>query len=210
MTAQSTALFSFVSGGDTDSLFRVCKFSLPLSHFTQNFAFLFAKIPHFRRGTRFAITSIREELMKDINNDFNRGNLMTAQIIAERSGVSVENVRYYTRRGLLKPSRNRRNNYNLYRDCDIARLRFIRQAKNLGYTLGEIAKIFEQAKRGDSPCPLTREIIERRIADNRKRLDEMLELQERMETALAGWAELPDKTPDGHSVCYLIESTPAE
>ncbi len=135
---------------------------------------------------------------------------MTAQTLADRSGVSVENVRYYTRRGLLKPVRDPRNNYRLYRESDVARLRFIRQAKNLGYTLGEIAKIFGQSKRGDSPCPLVREIIERRIADNRKRLNEMLELQERMEKALTNWAKMPDKSPDGHTVCHLIESTPAD
>lgn len=135
---------------------------------------------------------------------------MTAQTLADRSDVSPENVRYYTRRGLLKPVRHPRNNYNLYRESDIARLRFIRQAKNLGYTLKEIAGIFEQSKRGDSPCPLVREIIERRIGDNRKRLDEMLDLQERMETALAGWTEMPDKAPDGHTVCHLIESTPVD
>ena len=135
---------------------------------------------------------------------------MTAQTVADRSGVLVENVRYYTRRGLLKPVRDPRNHYRVYRESDVARLRFIRQAKNLGYTLGEIAKIFEQSMRGDSACPLVREIIERRIADHRKKLDEMLELQKRMETALTGWAELPDKAPDGQTVCHLIESTPVD
>ena len=132
---------------------------------------------------------------------------MTAQTLADRSGVSAETVRYYTRRGLLNPVRHPRNRYNLYQELDIARLRFISQAKNLGYTLNEIAKIFEQAKRGDSPCPLTREIIARRITDHRKRLNEMLTLQKRMEKALAKWEKMPDKLPDGHSVCHLIEST---
>ncbi len=132
---------------------------------------------------------------------------MTAQVLADHSGVSAENVRYYTRRGLLKPNRNRRNNYKLYRNSDAVRLRFIRRAKDLGYTLKEIGELFEQADRGDSPCPLAREIIARRIIDNRTRLDEMLKLQSRMEKSLGKWAKLPDKSPDGNSVCHLIEST---
>lgn len=135
---------------------------------------------------------------------------MTAQILADLSGVSAENVRYYTRRGLLKPFRNPRNRYRLYRKSDIARLHFIRQAKNLGYTLGEIGKIFAESNYGKSPCPLAREIIANRIAINRKRLDEMLELQTRMEAALVQWEKLPDRSPDGQTVCYLIESTPAD
>lgn len=134
---------------------------------------------------------------------------MRACDLAGRAGLSVEQVRYYTRIGLLRPARNRRNNYRRYQETDVARLRFVRQAKNLGYTLGEIAKILEQSNHGDSPCPLAREIIAHRIHDNRKKLDEMLELQTRMEAALAKWAKLPDKAPDGHTVCHLIESTAA-
>lgn len=135
---------------------------------------------------------------------------MTARTLADRGAVSAETVRYYTRRGLLKPSRHRKNNYRLYQESDIARLRFIRQAKNLGYTLNEIAKIFEQSKRGDSACPLVREIIEVRISNHRKKLDEMLELQTRMEAALKQWAMLPDKAPDGNMICHLIESNPVD
>jgi MerR family transcriptional regulator, Zn(II)-responsive regulator of zntA len=193
---------------ETDLLFKLCNFPCPFQSFHAKYLHFFTKLPSFRRGTRLALDTLRERPMRDGNRKFNSGSLMTAQALADRSRVPVENVRYYTRRGLLKPVRHRKNNYRLYQESDIARLRFIRQAKNLGYTLKEIAGIFEQGKRGDSPCPMVREIIERRIADNRKRLDEMLGLQERMETALACWAEMPDKAPDGHSVCHLIESTP--
>jgi len=132
---------------------------------------------------------------------------MTAKLLADYSGVPVEIVRYYTRRGLLKPVRNRRNNYNSYPESNVARLRFIRLAKNLGYKLTEIVDIFEQSDRGDSPCPLAREIIEHRIVDNRQKLDEMSKLQSRIEAAAAHWATLPDKAPDGNTVCHLIEST---
>ncbi len=145
--------------------------------------------------------------MTDKKHNFVSGNSITAQTLADRSGVSPEIVRYYTRRGLLEPVRHPRNNYRLYRESDVVRIRFIRRAKNLGYTLNEIGKIFEQSNRGDSPCPLAREIIERRVADNRKKLDEMLQLQTRIEAASALWATLPDKVPDGHTICYLIEST---
>lgn len=93
---------------------------------------------------------------------------MTAQTLADRSKVSVENVTYYTPRGILRRIRHRKNNYRLNRESDIGPLRFIRQGKNLGHKLKEIATIFEQSRRGDSSCPLVREIIERRIADHRK------------------------------------------
>jgi len=132
--------------------------------------------------------------------------MMKVREVARRSGVPDHVVRYYTRIGLLKPSRSPHNRYKQYKDSDVSRLRFIRQAKSLGYTLGEIARIFHESSRGNSPCPMVRQIIEGRIEENGCRLNELAALQQRMEHALAEWAELPDGMPDGESVCYLIES----
>jgi hypothetical protein len=52
-----------------------------------------------------------------------------------------------------------------------------------------------------------RQIIERRIGENRRRLEELNALQQRMEQALAKWRTMPDGVPDGDRVCELIEST---
>ena len=132
--------------------------------------------------------------------------MMTVGEIGRRSGIAVHVIRYYTRIGLLKPSRNQCNRYKQYRESDLSRLRFIRQAKSLGYTLGEITRIFRDAGMGTSPCPMVRQIIQRRIGENGRRLNELKALQKRMEYALAEWSRLPDGVPDGHTVCYLIES----
>ena len=85
-------------------------------------------------------------------------------------------------------------------------MRFIRQAKALGYTLHEIQEIMHDRDEGNSPCPRVRELLQRRIVDNRRHLQELLELQDRMETALVQWSEMPDSKSSGHSVCHLIES----
>ena len=133
--------------------------------------------------------------------------MMTVGEIGRRSGIRVHVVRYYTRIGLLKPSHNPRNRYKQYEDSDLSRLRFIRQAKSLGYTLGEIARIFRESSVGTSPCPMVRQIIQSRIGENGRRLNELRALQKRMEHALIEWSKLPDGVPDGHTVCHLIEST---
>ncbi|MCI0490846.1 MAG: MerR family transcriptional regulator [Blastocatellia bacterium] len=132
---------------------------------------------------------------------------MTVSQLAIQSGSSPHAVRYYTRIGLLKPNRDTRNGYKLYSDSDVTRLRFIRQAKSLGFTLGEIAQLIRQSQKGESPCPLARRIIERRIYENREVLNETIELQSRMEREFDRWSKMPDGVPDGDSVCYLIEST---
>lgn len=131
---------------------------------------------------------------------------LTLTEFAKRSGMTADTVRHYIRIGLLKPERDPVNRYRLFSNRDMTRLRFIRQAKDLGYTLSDISQIFEDSARGHSPCPRVRAIIQRRIEENHRRLEELNRLQARMEDALAKWEIMPDGVPDGDSVCHLIES----
>lgn len=132
--------------------------------------------------------------------------MLTASVLAKRTGIPIFTVRYYTRIGLLKPSRDLRNGYKLYKQSDKERLKFINNAKNLGFTLTEIEQILSHAEDGDTPCPMVREIVERRIRENREAIREMKRLQKRLEQAAEMWSGMEDAEPDGHSVCQLIES----
>src|SRR5687767_2491241 len=132
--------------------------------------------------------------------------MMTASVLAKRSNVPVFTVRYYTRIGLLKPSRDLRNGYKVYKTSDKDRLSFITAAKGLGFTLSEIESVLGHAADGDSACPMVREIVKRRIEENRAKIRELQRLQKRLEGALAVWDGMPNSEPDGHSVCHLIES----
>lgn len=126
--------------------------------------------------------------------------------LARAAGVGSEVVRYYTRIGLLKPRRQRNNGYRLYEEQDVIKLRFVRKAKALGYTLKEVKTILNHAEQGESPCPLVRKIIEKRIEENRKELENAIALQKRMEDATKEWEKLPDGVPNSDSICHLIES----
>lgn len=132
--------------------------------------------------------------------------MYTVTELANRCDTTPHAVRYYTRKGLLHPKRNPENGYRLYKVSEISWLRFVRQAKSLGYTLNEIKEIMLDVDDNNSPCPRVREILMKRIDENRARLDELIALQSRMEQALKQWKEMPDGVPDGHSVCHLIET----
>jgi len=131
---------------------------------------------------------------------------MIVNELARNSGVPPHVVRYYARIGLLEPVRDEHNGYKLFDQRDVARIRFVRQAKRLGCTLNEIRQILRDANRGQSPCPRVRQIIQRHIEANRRRIEEATALQKRMESAIRHWETMPDGMPDGHTVCYLIES----
>src|SRR2546423_13181921 len=68
-------------------------------------------------------------------------NLMTIGEVARRSGFTIRTLRFYERRGVLKPSARRPNGYRLYGDADLQRLAFIGQAKALGLTLSSIREL---------------------------------------------------------------------
>ena len=126
--------------------------------------------------------------------------------LADRCQVTTDAVRYYTRIGLLNPTREPSNGYKLYSEVDATRLDFIRRAKRLGYTLNEVAQIIHDAERGESPCPRVRRIIQHRIGDIRQQLEDALQLLNRMEQAMTEWEQMPDGIPDGKTICELIES----
>ena len=132
--------------------------------------------------------------------------MMTASVLAKRTNTPLFTVRYYTRIGLLKPSRDLRNGYKVYKPADKDRLKFITSAKGLGFTLAEIEQILDHAAHGDSPCPMVRDIVRQRIEENKRKIRELKGLQRRLESAVSTWESMENSEPDGHSVCRLIES----
>jgi DNA-binding transcriptional MerR regulator len=71
--------------------------------------------------------------------------VMTIGKLAAAEGVSVETVRFYQRRGLLAEPSRHGGGYRVYSEDDRARLTFIRRARALGFTLGEIADLLRPA-----------------------------------------------------------------
>jgi len=125
--------------------------------------------------------------------------------IAQAAGVKPDTVRFYTREGLLNPTRNPDNNYQQFDADDLRRLRFARKARQLGFSLPEIRSILAQADDHHSPCPMVREVFEQRLAQVEQDIHELQQLRQRMQSALRVWRDMPDGTPDGHTVCQLIE-----
>lgn len=110
---------------------------------------------------------------------------MTISRAAERAGVGVETVRFYERRGLIEqPPRPRDGGYRSYDDGTVERVRFIRQAQELGFSLREIAELLSlradpAADCGDvrTQAVTKREEVDRKIAQLRQiraALDELI------------------------------------
>ncbi len=132
--------------------------------------------------------------------------MMTVSELSKSTQATPATIRHYVTIGLLNPTRDPVNGYKLFGSENIKKVKFIRQAKDLGFSLNDIREIFRHGSRGQSPCPTVRDIIHHRINDNRIRLAELDALKLRMEEALEKWETMPDGEPDGDEICYLIES----
>lgn len=132
--------------------------------------------------------------------------MMTIKELALSAGVPAHVARYYVRIGLIEASGQLDNGYRLFSQRDVERIRFIRMAQQLGFTLNEVRKIFLDVADATSPCPDVREMLTRRIDENRKKIAELTALQARMESARSLWKWMPDGHPGGGVICPLIES----
>lgn len=75
--------------------------------------------------------------------------------LAKRAQVPIDTVRYYEREGLMPPPLRRASGYRDYLDLDVHRLRFMRRAKELGFTLHEIRELLSlTASAGDDMATL--------------------------------------------------------
>lgn len=76
---------------------------------------------------------------------------LTIGKLAAEAGVGVETIRFYQKRGLVaEPAKTK--SYRVYREDDVARIRFIKRAQGLGFTLSEIADLIELDQDQDAEC----------------------------------------------------------
>jgi len=124
--------------------------------------------------------------------------LMTIGRLARASGVHVETIRYYQRRGLLPEPPRPAGSVRRYGADTIARLGFIRRAQELGFTLEEVKTLL---RLGETPnCRDARSLAANKLSVVETRLADLA----RMRTALRSLIAQCDRR--GARRCPIIES----
>lgn len=105
--------------------------------------------------------------------------------LARHAGVRVDTIRYYERRGLIPPPSRRDSGYREYTDADLARVRFIRRAKALGFSLSEIAELLALRVDRRKTCADVKREAERKIAQIDQRLVELKRMRDALRSLAA-------------------------
>lgn len=124
---------------------------------------------------------------------------LTIGALAVEAGVNVETIRFYQRRSLLPQPERPFGGIRRYGPAEVSRLRFIKAAQRIGFTLDEIAQLL-QLEDG-THCSQARIIAEHKLTDVRHRLEDL----QRMEAALADLVERC-AVSRGKLTCPLIAS----
>lgn len=106
---------------------------------------------------------------------------MTIGQVARQAGVGVETVRFYERAGLLAAPPRRESGYRQYAQDAVARIQFIKRAKELGFSLKEITELLSLRVDPETTCGEVKQRAEAKMAN----IDAKLRDLQRMKAALA-------------------------
>lgn len=95
---------------------------------------------------------------------------LTIGQVARRTGIGVETVRFYEREGLLEEPERKPSGYRQFDEGIVTRLRFIRRAKELGFTLNEIKELLSLKLEPSTTCADVKNRAEAKIEDIEKRI----------------------------------------
>ena len=123
--------------------------------------------------------------------------------LARRAGVSIDTVRYYEKSGLLAPQARLASGYRRYSDLQLSRLRFIRRAQNLGFTLKDVRELLGLSKQRD--VARVKRAAEKKLTEVERKISALQRIR-------TGLAELVTACP-GHGQandCPILKALAAE
>lgn len=124
---------------------------------------------------------------------------MTIGAFAKAAGVNVETIRFYQRKGLLAEPDRPYGSVRRYGADDLARLRFVKSAQRLGFSLDGIAELLRLED--GTHCQEARELAERKLLEVRTKLADLV----RMESALSNLVR-ECRRERGRVRCPLIQA----
>jgi MerR family transcriptional regulator, copper efflux regulator len=106
---------------------------------------------------------------------------MTIGAVAKRAGVPIDTIRYYEREGLLPEPLRRASGYRSYNESIIRQLRFIRRAKDLGFTLEEIRDLLALSVDRHRGVKEVKQRAQQRLASIDERIAELMRIRKGLE-----------------------------
>ena len=105
--------------------------------------------------------------------------------LAQKAEVNIDTVRYYERQGLLPEPQRLRSGYREYAAEDVSRLRFVRRAKALGFTLQEIRDLLELSSHREKDMAGMKSAAMEKLANVEEKLAELTRIRDGLKVVIA-------------------------
>jgi MerR family mercuric resistance operon transcriptional regulator len=126
---------------------------------------------------------------------------MTIGKLAEQAGVGVETVRFYERKGLVKKPAKRESGFRTYGPEEVTRIRFIKRAQELGFTLREVKDLVDLQSKKKMTGGQMQKKADEKITEIRQKI---LDLK-KMETSLRQLSQVCGEGEQAIKECRFLE-----
>ncbi len=117
--------------------------------------------------------------------------------LARKAGVSVETIRYYQRQGLMHAPEKPHGQIRHYDQQDVNRIRFIKSAQGLGFSLKEVSELLRLAD--GTHCAEASQMAEHKLQDVRQKLEDLTHMEAALDHLVSACRD-----PDKRVACPLI------
>lgn len=125
--------------------------------------------------------------------------------LARATGTSAKTIRFYEEAGVLPQPQRAENGYRLYGEEDIRRLRFVRNARSLDFSLDDLQEVLALRDQGQAPCRYVIQLLEEKSVEVEERIHQLRLLQKELQLLLDRAGDLPDDDIEmKHCICHLI------
>jgi len=136
------------------------------------------------------------------------GEYLRSGELGRLAGVSADTLRHYERMKLLPAPKRSPGNYRMYPPGALDRVRLIRRALSVGFSLAELVKILKVRDSGGAPCRQVKRLLEEKLIQVNEQITELMAMREHLGTVLEDWDRRLKGTPDGEPA-RLLESLAA-
>lgn len=102
--------------------------------------------------------------------------------VAQTAGVGVETVRYYERQGLIDKPKPQRTSFREYSTSVVDRIRFIKRAQELGFTLSEVAELLALSDQSGTSRKSVKELATKKLIAIREKLVDLRQMESTLAT----------------------------
>ena len=109
-------------------------------------------------------------------------------VVARRTGCGIDAIRFYEKSGIVQRAQRAENGRRVYRDADIARIFFIKRARELGFSLDEVRSLLSLGDAQENACAQVQSLANQHLADIAAKIADLIAMQTVLTTLVADCA----------------------